>query len=163
VSWSLWPTFEMTDVSLANLPGGTRTDIARAERIEAQLSIPALLRRRVEVVKLTLTGPGGAILLQTDTEPSGLADHFIARLTVTSVRAGAPGSLERSCSEARWHQVPPPSPSPSGCRHADNGDAVRDDRHQGRDRHQHLTQNGSDAKLFVLVEVVDQHVLPQCD
>ena len=57
VSWSLWPTFEITDVSLANLPGGTRPDIARAERIEAQISIPALLRRRVEVVKLTLTGP----------------------------------------------------------------------------------------------------------
>ena len=57
VSWTLRPTFEITDVSLANLPGGTRSDIARVERIEAQLSILALLRREVEVVKLTLTGP----------------------------------------------------------------------------------------------------------
>src|SRR3978361_2384609 len=57
VSWTLRPTFEITDVSLANLPGGTRPDIARVERIEAQLSILALFRRRVEVVKLTLTGP----------------------------------------------------------------------------------------------------------
>jgi hypothetical protein len=79
-------------------------------------------------------------------------------LTVTSVRAGTPGSLERSCSRARWHQIPPRSPSPSGCHHADIGDAVGDDRHQGCDRHQHLTQNGNGAKLFVLVEVVDQHV-----
>ena len=57
ISRSLWPTIEVTDVTLANLPGGTRPDLARAERIEAQLSLPALLRRRVEVSKLTLEGP----------------------------------------------------------------------------------------------------------
>jgi len=44
-------------VTLANLPGGTRPDLARAERIVAQLSLPALLRRRSEVGKLTLEGP----------------------------------------------------------------------------------------------------------
>ncbi|MDQ2765136.1 MAG: AsmA family protein [Pseudomonadota bacterium] len=55
--WSLWPTIEVSDVTLANLPGGSRPDIARAERIEAQLSLPALLWRRIEVVKLTLVGP----------------------------------------------------------------------------------------------------------
>ena len=49
------------------------------------------------------------------------------------------------------------------CHHAHNCDAVRDDRHQGCDRHQHLTQNGNGAKLFGLDEVVDQHVSPQCD
>jgi len=57
VSWSLWPTIEVNDVMLANLPGGTRPDMARAERIEAQLSLPALLWRRIEVMKLTLVGP----------------------------------------------------------------------------------------------------------
>lgn len=57
ISRSLWPTIEVTDVMLANLPGGTRPDMARAERIEAQLSLPALLRRRIEVSKLTLIGP----------------------------------------------------------------------------------------------------------
>ena len=57
VSRSLWPTIEVTDVQLANLPGGTRPDMARAERIEAQLSLFALLRRRIEIAKLTLTGP----------------------------------------------------------------------------------------------------------
>jgi AsmA protein len=57
ISRSLWPTIEVTDVTLANLPGGTRPDLARAERIEAQLSLPALLRRRIEVSKLTLEGP----------------------------------------------------------------------------------------------------------
>jgi len=57
ISRSLWPTIEITDVTLANLPGGTRPDLARAERIEAQLSLLALLRRRIVVSKLTLEGP----------------------------------------------------------------------------------------------------------
>ena len=57
ISRSLWPTIEVTDVTLANLPGGTRPDLARAERIEAQLSLLALLRRRIVVSKLTLEGP----------------------------------------------------------------------------------------------------------
>src|SRR5262249_15958782 len=57
ISRSLWPTIEVTDVMLANLPGGTRPDLARAERIQAQLSLPALLHRRIEVSKLTLEGP----------------------------------------------------------------------------------------------------------
>jgi uncharacterized protein involved in outer membrane biogenesis len=57
ISRSLWPTVEVTDVTLANLPGGTRPDLARVERIEAQLSLPALLHRRIEVSKLALDGP----------------------------------------------------------------------------------------------------------
>jgi uncharacterized protein involved in outer membrane biogenesis len=57
VSVSLWPTIEASDVRLANLPGGSRSDMAWAERIEAQLSLPALLRRRIEVIRLLLIGP----------------------------------------------------------------------------------------------------------
>ena len=57
ISRSLWPTIEVRDVTLANLPGGTRPDLAHAERIEARLSLPALLHRRIEVIKLTLEGP----------------------------------------------------------------------------------------------------------
>src|SRR5262249_13232908 len=57
ISRSLWPTIEVTDVMLANLPGGTRPDLAHAERIEARLSLPALLHRRIEMSKLTLEGP----------------------------------------------------------------------------------------------------------
>jgi uncharacterized protein involved in outer membrane biogenesis len=54
---SLWPTIEASDVSFTNLPGGTRPDMARAERIEVALSLPALLWHRVEVTRLTLIGP----------------------------------------------------------------------------------------------------------
>ena len=57
ISRSLWPTIEVNDVALANMPGGTRADMARAERIEARLSLPALLWHQIEVVRLTLVGP----------------------------------------------------------------------------------------------------------
>ena len=57
VTLSLQPTLEVNDVSLGNLPGGTRADMARAERIEATLSLAALLRHRIEVTRLLLVGP----------------------------------------------------------------------------------------------------------
>ena len=60
---SLWPVVVVSDVSLANLPGGSRPDIAHAERIQARLSLPALLHRRVEITSLELTGPN--ILFET--------------------------------------------------------------------------------------------------
>ena len=63
ISRSLWPTIEISDVKLANLPGGTRPDMARAEMIQAELSLPALLWRQVEVTKLILIGPN--ILFET--------------------------------------------------------------------------------------------------
>jgi len=57
LSRSLWPVVEATDVFLANLPGGSRPHMAHAERIAVQVSLPALLRRRIVVTKLTLIGP----------------------------------------------------------------------------------------------------------
>lgn len=57
LTWSLTPTIEATDVTLANLPGGSRPDMARAERIVLTLSVPALLRRRIELSDLVLVGP----------------------------------------------------------------------------------------------------------
>ena len=57
IDWSLWPTLRADDVRLANLPGGSRPDMARAERIEAQVSLPSLLRGHIVVTRLTLIGP----------------------------------------------------------------------------------------------------------
>ena len=57
IGWSLPPTIEATDVSLANLVGGSRPDIVHVERIQAALSLRALFRREIEVTDLTLTGP----------------------------------------------------------------------------------------------------------
>ncbi len=56
-TWSLWPTLEVDGARLSNLPGGSRPDMARAERIEARISLPALLRRRIKVMRLRLVGP----------------------------------------------------------------------------------------------------------
>ena len=73
VVWSLQPTFEVSDVTLANLPGGTRPDVARIERIEAELSIAALFRREFEVTRLTLTGPN-ILFEQVGGKPNWIAD-----------------------------------------------------------------------------------------
>ena len=57
ISRSLWPTIEVSDVQLANLPGGSRPDMARAERIEAQIALVPLLHRELQINALTLIGP----------------------------------------------------------------------------------------------------------
>ena len=54
---SLWPTLEASDIALSNLPGGTRPDMAHAERIEGQLSLLALLRHQIDITQLVLIGP----------------------------------------------------------------------------------------------------------
>ncbi len=57
VTWSLWPTLQVNGARLSNLPGGSRADMAHAERIEATIFLPALLRRRIDVTRLRLVGP----------------------------------------------------------------------------------------------------------
>ena len=74
IGWSLQPTFEVSDVTLANLSGGTRPDIARVERIEAQLSIRALFRREIEVTRLALTGPN-ILFEQVGGKPNWISDQ----------------------------------------------------------------------------------------
>lgn len=54
---SLWPTLTASDVSLSNLPGGSRPQMVQVERIEGQLSLLSLLRREIDVTTLTLIGP----------------------------------------------------------------------------------------------------------
>lgn len=73
IGWSLHPTFEVSDVTLANVPGGTRPDIARIERIEAQLSIVALFRGEIEITRLTLTGPN-ILFEEVGGKPNWIAD-----------------------------------------------------------------------------------------
>ncbi len=86
VDWSLWPTLRISDVRLANLPGGSRPDMARAERIEAQVSLPALLLWRIEVTRLTLIGPN--ILF----EQVGGVPNWVFHAAAPH-RAGQPASL----------------------------------------------------------------------
>ena len=67
--WSLAPTLEAEDVSLANMPGGSRPAMATASRVEAQIELWPLLFRRVEIARLTLVRPD--ILIETDAAGRG--------------------------------------------------------------------------------------------
>jgi uncharacterized protein involved in outer membrane biogenesis len=92
ISGSLWPTIEVSDVTLANLPGGSRPDIARAERIEAQLSLPALLWHRIEVAKLTLVGPN-ILFEQVGNMPNWLFNPPREASSSIAVEPGSPFQL----------------------------------------------------------------------
>ncbi|HEY0206716.1 MAG TPA: AsmA family protein, partial [Acetobacteraceae bacterium] len=92
LSRSLWPTIEVNDVTLANLPGGTRPDMARAERIEAQLSLPALFRRRIEIAKLTLIGPN-ILFEQVGSQPNWVFDPPSRPSSPPSTAPGTPFEL----------------------------------------------------------------------
>ena len=57
LGWSLTPTVTAEGVSLANLPGMSRPAMATLDRLDAQVALWPLLRRRLEVHGLTLIGP----------------------------------------------------------------------------------------------------------
>lgn len=57
ITRSLTPWIEVSQVQLANLPGGSRAAMARVDKIRAQVSLLALLRQRIEITQLDLTGP----------------------------------------------------------------------------------------------------------
>jgi hypothetical protein len=62
ITRSLDPWIEVSQVRLANLPGGSRSYMVPVDKIRAQVSLLALLRQRIEVTHLELTGP--CILLE---------------------------------------------------------------------------------------------------
>lgn len=64
LGWSLTPTVTAERVSLANPPGMSRPAMATLDRVDVQVALWPLLRRRVEVRGLALAGPD--ILLERD-------------------------------------------------------------------------------------------------
>lgn len=61
---ALTPTLSITDVSLANLPGGSRPEMLRVPRAQVKLSLLPLLAGRIEIARLVLEHP--EILLERD-------------------------------------------------------------------------------------------------
>src|SRR6185369_6709900 len=61
---SLTPTLTAKDLSLANLPGGSRPEMIMLKRLEVQMQLLPLLSRQVKVDLLELHGAD--ILLETD-------------------------------------------------------------------------------------------------
>ncbi|WP_198382011.1 AsmA family protein [Roseomonas sp. KE2513] len=66
---SLVPAITLDGPVLSNAPGGSRPDMLRARRIEAEVALLPLLSRRVEVRKLTIVGAD--LLLEVDAEGHG--------------------------------------------------------------------------------------------
>ena len=56
LAWSLAPTLSAEGVSLANPPGASRPAMATLARVDVRVALWPLLRRRVEVRRLTLAG-----------------------------------------------------------------------------------------------------------
>ena len=64
LTWSLWPTVALSDVSLANPPGFSRPQMARLQSLDVQLAVLPLLHDRIEITRLVLGHPD--ILLEID-------------------------------------------------------------------------------------------------
>ena len=75
VSRGLAPALEAEDVSLANMPGGTRPQMAAVARVEARMELLPLLSGRIEIASVTLVRPD--ILLETD--PNGRGNWQLDR------------------------------------------------------------------------------------
>jgi uncharacterized protein involved in outer membrane biogenesis len=69
IQWGLGPVLEAQDASFANMPGGTRPQMAVVARVEARLDLLPLLTGRVEIASVTLVRPD--ILLETDASGRG--------------------------------------------------------------------------------------------
>lgn len=63
---SLVPTITVSDVSLSNMPGGSRPQMVTMRRAEAQIALLPLLSRQVEIRRLVLVEPD--VLLETDAQ-----------------------------------------------------------------------------------------------
>ncbi len=88
--WSLTPTVSATGVFLANPPGMSRPAMAMLDRVDVQVALWPLLRRRVEVRGITLIGPD--VLLERDA--AGQPNWVFARPAAPSSdsASAAPGT-----------------------------------------------------------------------
>jgi AsmA protein len=89
VALSLRPALELRGVSLANIPGGSRPEMLRAERVAVQLALLPLLSRQIELVSLVIEQPD--LLLEPDAE--GRGNWLFARpVAPAGAPAGPPGA-----------------------------------------------------------------------
>ena len=91
------PTLGITDIALANPPGGSRPDMVTVARAEVKLALLPLLAGRIEVARLLLVRPD--ILLERD--PAGRPNWRFGR------SAGRPAGRARAA-----RRPPPPLPGP---------------------------------------------------
>ncbi len=83
--WGFTPGISMTNLSLANLPGGSRPEMVTIKRIEARLALVPLLRGQVEITAATLVDPD--LLLERDATGTG---NWLFRSPPAPPSSGAP-------------------------------------------------------------------------
>jgi hypothetical protein len=91
--FTLSPALAVDDVSFANATWGTRPQMVRLKRLEAQVALLPLLSKRVEVKRLVLVSPD--IVLETDAKGQGnwVFGKAPEKAVPTAPSAGAPGAL----------------------------------------------------------------------
>jgi len=67
--WTLNPSVAIEDVSFANASWGSRPDMAKLKRLEAQVALMPLLHKQIEIKRFVLVSPD--ILLETDANGKG--------------------------------------------------------------------------------------------
>lgn len=90
---ALTPTLSITDVSLANIPGGSQPEMLRVPRVQVKLSLLPLLAGRIEIARLVLERP--AILLERDAQG---APNW--RLGEALTMAASPNAAEPNTAES---------------------------------------------------------------
>ncbi len=109
VDWGLAPVLEAEDVSLANMAGGTRPQMAVVARVEARMDLLPLLTGRVEIASVTLVRPD--ILLETDANGRGNWQFNRPSAAPGPVSTSSPGprmttqldSLRIESGRVTWH------------------------------------------------------------
>ena len=95
---SLWPTFELSDVSLSNPPGFSRPQLATLRHMRLSLSLLPLLSREVQITSLTLVQPD--ILLERNA--AGQANwQFTPQAGTPSPQDGTASSTAPSAAQKR--------------------------------------------------------------
>ena len=67
--WTLTPSVAIDDVSFANASWGSRPEMAKLKRLEAQVALMPLLHKQIEIKRFVLVSPD--ILLETDASGKG--------------------------------------------------------------------------------------------
>ncbi len=57
IDWGWTPRITLTDVAVANAPWGSEPRMAQVDRIDVAVNLPPLLRGRIELPEVSLTGP----------------------------------------------------------------------------------------------------------
>lgn len=103
--WNLNPSIAIEDVSFANASWGSRPEMAKLKRLEAQVALLPLLHKQIEVKRFILVSPD--ILIETDANGKGNWEFGNA----APAAAAAPGGPAKGNAPAPAREQPAAAPS----------------------------------------------------